>query len=78
MDFYPSEEWGATGSDHLHHVRTQAPYAVAVMLIAVVCGYLPAALLGPDIWPLAWLAGGGAIVLVLIAAGRDPAKAQAQ
>lgn len=29
----------ATGSDHLHHVATQLPYAVTTMLIASTCGY---------------------------------------
>ena len=29
----------ATGSDHLHHVATQLPYAVTTMIIASICGY---------------------------------------
>ncbi len=33
----------AAGSDHMDHVRTQAPYAITVMLIALLAGYLPAA-----------------------------------
>lgn len=36
----------ATGCDHLHHVRTQAPYAVFIMLVSLVCGYIPIALIG--------------------------------
>jgi Na+/H+ antiporter NhaC len=33
----------AAGSDHMDHVRTQAPYAICVMLLALFVGYLPAA-----------------------------------
>jgi len=33
----------ASGCDHLDHVRTQIPYALTCMLIAVTCGYLPVA-----------------------------------
>ncbi len=33
----------AAGSDHMDHVRTQAPYAITVMSIALLAGYLPAA-----------------------------------
>jgi Na+/H+ antiporter NhaC len=62
----------STGCDHLHHVRTQAPYAVAVMVIATVCGYLPAALLGPSYWPLSWGLGLAAILGMLLFVGRDP------
>jgi Na+/H+ antiporter NhaC len=32
----------ASGADHVDHVRTQLPYAVAVAIIAVLLGYLPA------------------------------------
>jgi len=62
----------ATGSDHLHHVRTQAPYAVAVMLITIVCAYVPVALLGPGTWPLAWAAGCAALIALLLTVGRNP------
>lgn len=34
----------ATASDHIDHVRTQAPYAIVCMLVSVGCGYLPAAM----------------------------------
>lgn len=37
----------ASGSDHLDHVRTQAPYAALVATVAVAAGYLP----------LLWLSG---------------------
>ena len=33
----------AAGSDHMDHVRTQAPYAVTVCAVALLLGYLPAA-----------------------------------
>ena len=64
----------STGCDHLHHVRTQAPYAVAVMVIATICGYLPAALLGPSYWPLSWALGLTAVVALLLIGGRDPRR----
>ncbi|MBK8976744.1 MAG: Na+/H+ antiporter NhaC family protein [Planctomycetes bacterium] len=65
----------ATGSDHLHHVRTQAPYALLGMCTAVVAGYVPVALLGLDAWPLAWLAGAATIATFLLVFGRDPTRA---
>ncbi len=36
----------ASASDHIDHVRTQAPYAALAMIAAVVAGYLPAAVFG--------------------------------
>lgn len=36
----------ASASDHIDHVKTQIPYALTVAVIAVVVGYLPAALIG--------------------------------
>ncbi len=60
----------ATGCDHLHHVQTQAPYAVFIMLVSILCGYLPMALLGPQYWPLAWAAGILAILSFLFLVGR--------
>lgn len=36
----------ATGSDHLHHVATQLPYAVTTMVIASLCGYTLVAVTG--------------------------------
>lgn len=56
----------ASASDHIDHVRTQVPYAVAAMSVSVVCGYLPAA---HGVSPWICLAAGSiaisAIVLVL-------------
>ena len=36
----------SAASDHIDHVKTQIPYALTVAIIAVVVGYLPAALIG--------------------------------
>lgn len=36
----------ASASDHIDHVKTQAPYALTVAVIAIVIGYLPVALIG--------------------------------
>lgn len=36
----------ASASDHIDHVKTQAPYALTVAVIAIVIGYLPVALVG--------------------------------
>lgn len=36
----------ASASDHIDHVRTQAPYAVLTMVVALVAGYAPCAVLG--------------------------------
>jgi Na+/H+ antiporter NhaC len=36
----------ATGSDHLHHVKTQLPYALVTMVIASLLGYLLIAVTG--------------------------------
>ncbi|MEZ5988014.1 MAG: Na+/H+ antiporter NhaC family protein [Planctomycetota bacterium] len=61
----------ATGSDHLHHVRTQAPYALLVMATALVLGYLPVAGLGLSPW-IALVLGAVAILVFLRVIGRDP------
>jgi Na+/H+ antiporter NhaC len=65
----------ATASDHLHHVQTQAPYALLVMVTALVCGYLPVALLGPSLWPAAWGVGFAVIAAWLWLVGRNPERA---
>ncbi len=53
----------ATGSDHIDHVRTQAPYAFLTMALALLVGYLPCAFFGLH-W--AWALGGGALALILV------------
>jgi Na+/H+ antiporter NhaC len=51
----------ASGSDHIDHVRTQAPYALVTATLAVACGYLPSALVSWWSFPLA-LGCGAALV----------------
>ncbi|MEM7205530.1 MAG: Na+/H+ antiporter NhaC family protein [Planctomycetota bacterium] len=68
----------ASGSDHLHHVQTQAPYAVLVMVVAMVCGYLPMALISRDLWPVSL--GLGVLIMAawLLLVGRRPGDARAE
>ena len=53
----------ASASDHIDHVRTQAPYALLVMLVAVFAGYMPVTYYGLS--PLTCL-GIGALALVFL------------
>ena len=53
----------ASGCDHIAHVRTQLPYALAVAGIAVVCGTLPAGL-GVPAWLLVIVGLAGVVMLV--------------
>ncbi len=48
--------------DPMHHVRTQMPYALTVAVIALMCGYLPAASSLPS-W-IGILSGVGVIILL--------------
>ncbi len=61
-------------SDHIDHVRTQAPYALCVMAIAILAGYLPATYLG---WHAGWglAAGAAAVVALVMLVGRRVADA---
>ena len=54
--------------DPMHHVRTQMPYALTVAVIALLCGYLPAALGLPSY--IGILIGLGVIVLFYYALSR--------
>ena len=54
--------------DPMHHVRTQMPYALTVAFIALLCGYLPAAL-GLPSW-IGILIGTGVIILLYIGLSR--------
>ncbi len=54
--------------DPMHHVRTQMPYALTVAVIALICGYLPAAL-GLPSW-LGILIGTGGIILLYVGLSR--------
>jgi len=58
----------ASGSDHLDHVRTQLPYALTTMAIAVIAGYLPV-VAGLPPW-VALAAGLAACAIVLRVLGR--------
>ncbi|MFT7680131.1 MAG: Na+/H+ antiporter NhaC [Planctomycetota bacterium] len=64
----------ASGSDHIDHVRTQAPYAALTMLVALLIGYFPAAFFAGDIGkalPFMCLALGAlALVFVLFTRGK--------
>jgi Na+/H+ antiporter NhaC len=64
----------ACGSDHLHHVRTQAPYAILGFLAAAFAGYLPAVWFGPSIWPICWVLGFLMMAAVLWFFGKDPGR----
>jgi Na+/H+ antiporter NhaC len=55
----------ASGSDHIDHVRTQAPYALVVAGVALLAGYLPV-LLVPGFEPLVGLAAGAGLLFLLI------------
>jgi Na+/H+ antiporter NhaC len=50
----------ASASDHIDHVRTQGPYAALTMAVAMVVGYLPAAVFG--LHPALSLLGGVAVL----------------
>ena len=54
----------SAASDHIDHVKTQIPYSVTVAIIAVVVGYLPAALIGIN--PMISLIIGYALAFVVI------------
>ena len=54
----------ATRCDHVDHVRTQMPYALLAMAVALVCGYFPAVFLGLS--PFLCLAAGAAALAGLL------------
>ncbi len=54
--------------DPMHHVRTQMPYALTVAVIALICGYLPAAL-GLPSW-IGIVIGTGVIFLLFFGLSR--------
>jgi len=54
----------ASGSDHIDHVRTQAPYAILTMVVALFAGYFPCTFLGWN--PYASMAFGISILVVFI------------
>ena len=59
----------ACASDHIDHVRTQVPYALATMAASLAFGYFPAAYYGLSPW-VGILAGMGLLAVVLITFGK--------
>ena len=62
----------ASGCNHVSHVWTQLPYALAVAVISIVCGTLPVGF-GVSVWPL-FGAGFVAMVVLLLVIGRSPER----
>ena len=60
----------ASSCDPLHHVRTQLPYSLTVAVIALFCGYLPAALGISSAIGIG--SGTGLIVLLFFGVARQP------
>ncbi|QDU85128.1 Malate-2H(+)/Na(+)-lactate antiporter [Planctomycetes bacterium Pla163] len=59
----------SSASDHLDHVRTQAPYALTTMAVAIGVGYVPSAYLGWN--PFVCIALGiGALAAIVLGIGR--------
>lgn len=67
----------ACASDHVDHVRTQAPYALFTMAVALLIGYFPVVFLGASPW-LCLVAGTGVLVLVLWTRGKKVGDAPPQ
>jgi Na+/H+ antiporter NhaC len=59
----------ASASDHIDHVRTQAPYALMTMAVALLVGYVPCTMFGWNPW-LALLLSAGVLVLLVRTFGR--------
>lgn len=59
----------ACASDHVDHVRTQAPYAILTMLVALFVGYFPVVFLGLSPW-LSLLIGAAVLYGVLRIRGK--------
>ncbi|MAF64661.1 MAG: sodium:proton antiporter [Planctomycetes bacterium] len=65
----------AAASDHIDHVRTQAPYALLAMGVAMIAGYLPCAFLGLSPW-IAMLCGSALLIGFLRLVGRRAGEPQ--
>ncbi len=59
----------AAGSDHMDHVRTQAPYALTVCIAALALGYLPAAA-GVSPWVLLPVGAAALLAFALVVGKR--------
>ena len=57
------------GRDHIAHVRTQLPYALAVALVVIAFGTLPLGW-GVSVWFLLPLQLGALVVLLLVVGGK--------
>ena len=57
-------------SDHIDHVRTQAPYALATASVAALLGYVPTLLFEWWSFPIAFVCGVGVLALGLRLFGR--------
>ena len=51
----------SSACDHIHHVQTQIPYCLTVSVIAIVCGYIPAALGVPSVIGIS----AGSVIIIL-------------
>jgi len=60
----------ASGSDHIDHVRTQAPYAFVTAALAMLCGYVPSVWLTWWSLPLALASAAALVAALLFGLGR--------
>lgn len=60
----------ASACDHIDHVRTQAPYALFTMVVAIVVGYMPAAAFDLH-WSISLLSGVAVLYLGLRILGKS-------
>ena len=60
----------ATSCDHVHHVRTQLPYALVIGALALIVGYLPAAFGLPP--AVSWLVALVVMVFFALIGKKDP------
>ena len=61
----------ACASDHIDHVRTQAPYALLVAAVSIAAGYVPALAFGFWSFPLALATGLGVMLGTLLLFGGE-------
>jgi Na+/H+ antiporter NhaC len=66
----------SSASDHIDHVRTQAPYALLTAVVAVLVGYLPTLLWDGWSFTASMASGLGALALVLLVFGRKTPEPQ--
>jgi Na+/H+ antiporter NhaC len=60
----------ASASDHIDHVRTQAPYAILAMLVAMAAGYFPCAFVEGFSPFYGWMIGLGCLLLFVYLRGK--------